>query len=466
MRWRNSGNDTKSPAEFADAVASGRCRPGNENMYVALIGYSDASHAERVRAFISDLPAGTIPHMKTMHEHVFSRERPFEISSYEHSGLSKAIVTNLATFVIPRARECGLGALFDDAEESVTGITPDIVTRQSALARALPLVKPRVAVVDAAGKATSRSKLSAAEKDARYNAHLTLWGCYECVRCNTRGLGSLELHRETCAPHRNLSDEVRVRLDTVLDTARAAVVPVAPDTDRVNFINPVHTFAGVPGYGRAERRAAVASTLSADMVADIKAQPERRNATKVLEHLRALNKYPELEWIQTDTVKKFLAQLGNQESRAAAGGVHDLVRISKGPGGLVDVVKALSKWYVKDMKAALVDVFKLSDAGTRDILTNRIATAVVSGGDALLAAEVAAAVALDAAAAAAPADAAADVPMDPAGAPGAAAVDDAPMAPVADAVFAAPSDGGCRHALTMVCSSHALVRSRCCGTPV
>ena len=137
-------------------------------------------------------------------------------------------------------------------------------------------------------------------------------------------------------------------------------------------------------------------------------------------------------------------------------------------------MKALSKWYVKDMKAALVDVFKLSDAGTRDILTNRIATAVVSGGDALLAAEVAAAVAPDDAAAAAPADAAAaapadaaaDVPMDPAGAPGAAAVDDAPMAPVADAVFAAPSDSGCRHALTMVCSSHALVRSRCCGTPV
>ena len=93
-----------------------------------------------------------------------------------------------------------------------------------------------------------------------------------------------------------------------------------------------------------------------------------------------------------------------------------------------------------------------------------VATAVVSGGE--LAAEVAAAVAPDAAAAAAPADAAADVPMDPAGAPGAAAVDDAPMAPVADAVFAAPSDGGCRHALTMVCSSHALVRSRCCGTPV
>ena len=91
----------------------------------------------------------------------------------------------------------------------------------------------------------------------------------------------------------------------------------------------------------------------------------------------------------------------------------------------------------------------------------------------MLAAEVAAVVAPDAAAAAAladaaaaaPADAAADVPMDPAGAPGAAAVDDAPMAPVADDVFAAPSDGGCRHALTMVCSSHALVRSRCCGTP-
>ena len=412
-------------------------------MYVALIGYSDAAYAEQVRAFIADLPSGTIPHMKTMH-----RDRPFEISSYEHSGLGVPTITDLTASVIPRAVACGLGTLFNDPETSVTGIAFDIVTRESALARAVPVPVKRVKVVGPDGKPTSRSKLSAAEKEARYQAHLTLWGCYECTKCNTRGLGSLEAHNATCTPRGNLADVARARLETVLDTARGAVLASPPGTARVNFIDPKTTFAGAPGYGRAERAAAGTFTLSPAMIADIKAQPERRNVNRVLEHLRGLEKYPEVEWIQTSAVAALLKQLSNQESREAAGGVSDLVRASKGPGGLADVVRALGKWYVKDMKAALTDVFKLSDAGNRADLTNRIAAAVVSGGEAaVLAAEASAAVAVPANAAAVSAAVASnnDVPM---GTSGDAMEGGAPppLLQAAAAAAAVASGGACRAA--------------------
>lgn len=238
--------------------------------------------------------------------------------------------------------------------------------------------------------------------------------------------------------------EARARLSNLLRDTCIAVVRSACGA----FIDPKTTFAGAPGYGRAERAAAGTFTLSPAMIADIKAQPERRNVNRVLEHLRGLEKYPEVEWIQTSAVAALLKQLSNQESREAAGGVSDLVRASKGPGGLADVVRALGKWYVKDMKAALTDVFKLSDAGNRADLTNRIAAAVVSGGEAaVLAAEASAAVAVPANAAAVSAAVASnnDVPM---GTSGDAMEGGAPppLLQAAAAAAAVASGGACRAA--------------------